>query len=92
VLAKFGHLEAIPEDPRDWHVNASSPVRLAQTLAEERERAMLFRTLATLRTDVPVFGTVDELEWKGATPAFEAYAARFDAAVRASAAKKAPDK
>jgi 5'-3' exonuclease len=82
VLAKFGHIEAIPEDPREWHVNASGPATLAKTLSEERDRALLFRTLATLRTDVPVFESVDELEWKGATSAFEAFAARFDAAVR----------
>ena len=81
VLAKFGHLESIPDDPRDWHVNVASAGRLALTLAAERERAMLFRTLATLRTNIPLFSTVDELEWKGATPAFEALAARFDAAV-----------
>ena len=47
---------------------------------------MLFRTLATLRTDIPLFSSVDELEWKGATPAFEALAARFDAAVRTGSA------
>jgi 5'-3' exonuclease len=82
VLARFGHIEAIPDDPREWHVNASGPATLAKTLGDERDRAMLFRTLATLRTDVPVFDSVDELEWKGATPAFEAFAARFDAAVR----------
>ena len=81
VLAKFGHLESIPDDPRDWHVNVASAGRLALTLAAERERAMLFRTLATLRTNIPLFSTVDELEWKGATSAFEALAARFDAAV-----------
>jgi len=82
VLAKFGHIEAIPDDPREWHVNASGPATLAKTLSEERDRALLFRTLATLRTDLPVFESVDELEWKGATSAFEAFAARFDAAVR----------
>jgi len=82
VLAKFGRIEAIPDDPREWHVNASGPATLAKTLSEERDRALLFRTLATLRTDVPVFESVDELEWKGATSAFEAFAARFDAAVR----------
>ena len=53
VLAKFGHIEAIPDDPREWHVNASGPATLAKTLSEERDRALLFRTLATLRTDVP---------------------------------------
>ena len=68
-----------------WHVNVASAGKLALTLAAERERAMLFRTLATLRTDIPLFTSVDELEWKGATPAFEPLAARFDAAVRKSA-------
>jgi 5'-3' exonuclease len=82
ILARFGHLESIPADPREWHVNVASAGRLAVTLAAERERAMLFRTLATLRTDIPLFASVDELEWKGATPAFEPLAARFDAAVR----------
>ena len=81
ILARFGHLESIPEDPRDWHANVASATRLALTLAAERDRAMLFRTLATLRTGIPLFSSVDELEWKGATPAFEALAARFDAAV-----------
>ena len=71
-----------PTDARDWHVNVASAARLAVTLVGERERALLFRTLATLRTDIPLFSSVDELEWKGATPAFEPLAARFDAAVR----------
>jgi hypothetical protein len=75
-------VESITADPREWHVNVASAGKLAMTLAAERERAMLFRTLATLRTDIPLFASVDELEWKGATPAFEPLAARFDAAVR----------
>jgi 5'-3' exonuclease len=69
VLARFGHLEDIPPDYRDWHVNAASPFRLAEALVRERDRALLFRTLATLRTDVPVFENVDELKWKGSTTA-----------------------
>jgi 5'-3' exonuclease len=78
VLARFGHLEAIPPDFRDWHVNATSPARLAETLIRERERALLFRALATLRTDVPVFNRIDELKWAGPTPAFASIAARLD--------------
>ena len=66
VLARFGHLEAIPPDYRDWHVNATRPGELAATLARERDRALLFRTLATLRTDVPLTERVDDLEWHGA--------------------------
>jgi 5'-3' exonuclease len=81
VLARFGHLEAIPDDARAWGVNANNPAALAMTLARERELAYLFRDLATLRTHVPVFDAVDDLRWTGPTPEFAAYAARFDAAV-----------
>ncbi len=80
VLARFGHLEDIPEDWRLWHVNASKPAALADTLVRQRELAFLFRTLATLRTDIPVFENVDELEWKGPTSNFEKLASRLDVA------------
>jgi 5'-3' exonuclease len=79
VLAKFHHLERIPADSRMWGVNASSPARLAQTLVAEHDRALLFRTLATLRTDIPLFESVDELRWAGPTPAFAPLAARLEA-------------
>jgi 5'-3' exonuclease len=79
VLAKFGHIEAIPADPREWRVNATGAGALAATLAREREHALLFRTLATLRTDIPLFQSVDELEWHGPTPAFAAVAASLEA-------------
>ena len=65
VLARYGHLEAIPADPRQWSVNVGSAARLAQTLERDRERAMLFRTLATLRSDIALFDDVDELRWNG---------------------------
>jgi 5'-3' exonuclease len=78
VLARYRHIEAIPEDWRSWGVNASSPARLAATLAKEREQALLFRTLATLRTDVPVMTSVDELRWSGPTPEFAPLAARLE--------------
>ena len=80
VLAKFVHLESIPADSREWRVNAANASGLASTLVRERDRALLFRTLATLRTDIALFEDVDELEWKGPTPAFDALAARLDAA------------
>jgi 5'-3' exonuclease len=66
VLAKYGHLEAIPADPRDWHVNVASAAKLAQTLQREHHSAMLFRQLATLRTDIELFADVEELRWNGA--------------------------
>jgi 5'-3' exonuclease len=78
VLARFGHLEQIPEDWRTWGVNATSPAALALTLARERDRAFLFRDLATLRTDLPLFDSVDDLRWNGPTPAFASLAARLD--------------
>ncbi len=65
VLARYRHLEAIPANARDWTVNVASPLRLAQTFKAERERAFLFRDLATLRTDIPVFDDVDALRWHG---------------------------
>jgi 5'-3' exonuclease len=81
VLAKFGHIESIPADWTKWSVNATRPAALAATLARERETALLFRDLATLRADIPLFDNVDQLRWNGPTPAFKALAARLDAAV-----------
>jgi 5'-3' exonuclease len=81
VLAKFLHLESIPRDCRDWFVNAANASALASTLCREWDRALLFRTLATLRTDIPLFEDVDELRWRGPTPAFDPLAAQLDAAI-----------
>ena len=80
VLSRFGHLERIPDDWREWHANATNAPRLAATLAEQRERALLFRTLATLRSDLELFKNVDELRWTGPRPEFAALAARLDRA------------
>lgn len=79
VLARFERLEDIPDDWREWHVNASRPSSLAATLARDRALALLFRTLATLRTDIDLFDDVDDLRWRGPTEAFEPLAARLDA-------------
>jgi hypothetical protein len=61
-------------------VNAARPGALALTLAQQRERAFLFRDLATLRTHLPLFDSVDDLRWTGPSPAFAPLAARLDAA------------
>lgn len=90
VLAKFGHLEAIPADYRTWGVNATRPAALAQTLERDRDRVILFRELATLREDIDLFDSVDELSWNGPTPAFAPLAARFEAAITAPRTKRAP--
>jgi 5'-3' exonuclease len=81
VLAKFVHLEAIPPDLREWHVDVANAGALAQTLTDERNRAFLFRTLATLRTDIALFNDVDALRWNGPAAGFEAVGKRLDAAV-----------
>jgi 5'-3' exonuclease len=81
VLAKYGHLESIPTDWTTWRVNATRPAALSATLIRERDRALLFRDLATLRTDIALFETVDDLRWNGPTPEFAPLAARLDAAV-----------
>ncbi|MGQ0721137.1 MAG: 5'-3' exonuclease [Candidatus Eiseniibacteriota bacterium] len=85
VLARYGRLEGIPDSDADWEVKPRGAAKLAATLRERRDDAALFRTLATLRTDQPVV-TVDELEYRGPTPAFDALAAgwgRPDLAMRA---------
>ncbi len=87
VLAKFLHIESIPTDCRQWRVNATNASALADTLRRERDRAILFRTLATLRTDIALFDDVDQLRWNGPTLAFDSLAARLDAA---SAGKRRP--
>jgi 5'-3' exonuclease len=81
VLAKFNHLESIPADWREWGVNVASPKALSSTLVANLDQALLFRVLATLRTDVPVFDSVDQLEWKGPTADFAPLAARLDSSV-----------
>ncbi|WP_433971008.1 5'-3' exonuclease [Tunturiibacter lichenicola] len=81
VLSRFGRLEAIPADARDWHVNVSNPTGLSEVLKRKRDLAFLFRDIATLRTDLPLFATVDELLWKGPTPVFTLFADRLDKAV-----------
>ena len=81
VLAKYSHLESIPADIREWHLNVANAANLAATLKREFESALLFRKLATLRTDIPLFDNVDELRWSGPTPAFTAIAEQLDAAV-----------
>lgn len=69
VLAKFHRIDAIPDDHAAWGLALARAASLATTLTANRELAMHFRTLATLRTDVPVFDSVDELAWQGPTAA-----------------------
>ena len=96
VLARYRWLEVIPDDANAWDVDVRGRARLARTLAAHRDDALLFRDLATLRSDLPLFETVDELRWTGPTPAFFDFCARvneprlFERA-RAAAPEAPPD-
>jgi len=81
VLRRFHHLEQIPADWRTWQVNAASPAALSRTLEEQRDRALLFRDLATLRTEIPLFESVEDLRWTGPGPGFADLGKKLDAAV-----------
>ena len=70
-LSQYVHLEGIPKDWRDWHPSIRSALRLSGALFGSWTDALLFRTLATLRLDGPVFDTVDDLRWKGPLPSFK---------------------
>jgi 5'-3' exonuclease len=67
VLSNYPHLEDIPKDWKDWAPSIRNRCLLAKVLFSFWDDAVLFRTLATLRNDVPVFDTVDELRWTGAS-------------------------
>lgn len=79
VLARYQHLEAIPTSSAEWEVSVRGAERLSAVLEAHREEAVLFRTLATLRTDARLFRNVDELRWRGPSPAFELVAGRLRA-------------
>ena len=79
VLARYEHLEQIPADAADWDVNVRGAAKRAETLVEQRDDALLFRDLATLRTNVPVFDWIDDLRWLGPTPEFARICERLDA-------------
>ena len=79
VLGRYAHLERIPAKSTEWSVPVRGAARLAAALQENRDLALLFRTLATLRTDVPVFTDVEELRWRGPSMEFQGVAQRLGA-------------
>jgi 5'-3' exonuclease len=90
TLSQYAHLEGIPKDWRKWHPSIRKARLLSESLFNAWSDALLFRTLATLRLDVPVFDTVEDLRWKGPDPNFEEYCRRIksrDLLGRASSAK-----
>ena len=71
LLARYGRIEEIPPDPADWDVKVRGAAKLADTLRAERETALLFRRVATVVTDAPGLGAVDDWAWSGPGDAFE---------------------
>ena len=65
VLARFESIAAIPDDPAAWGISVRGKDALALELSRSRDQALLYEQLATLRLDVPLTETVDELAWKG---------------------------
>lgn len=79
TLSHFPHLEEIPKDWRQWPPSIRNARLLANRLLSFWDDALLFRILATLRTDVPVFSSVDDLYWRGPRPHFADFCRRIDA-------------
>jgi len=79
VLAHYPHLEQIPREWQSWHPSIKRAKGLGESLFNSWKEALLFRDLATLRKDVPVFNSLDELRWTGVTPEFEKWAERLRA-------------
>ena len=78
VLAHFEHLEAIPPAATDWNLNVRGGAKLAMTLQNEMELAVLFRRIATLERDAPTITKVKELEWTGPTEELAALVEHID--------------
>ena len=87
LIGHYGRLEAIPERATDWAVPVRGAASLAAAFSEYRPQAFLFRDLATLRLDAPVFASVDVLRWTGPRPDFEALAKSLGAPELAARAR-----
>ena len=79
VFSQYPHLEDIPKDWHKWHPSIRRANRLAESLFAAWDEAILFRTLATLRVDVPVFDSVNDLFWQGPRPEFQNVSERLRA-------------
>jgi 5'-3' exonuclease len=77
TLTQYPHLENIPKDWREWNPSIRKARPLSESLFTAWDDALLFRTLATLRLDVPVFDTVEDLRWPGPGPSFEEFCVRL---------------
>jgi 5'-3' exonuclease len=90
VLSRYPHLEDVPKDWEKWHPSIRRARSLSASLLESWNNALLFRTLATLRLDVPVFASLDQLLWKGPRPEFAEQARRLKAPELLGRAQKIP--
>jgi 5'-3' exonuclease len=88
VLAKFGHLKSIPAQPSAWGVNIRGAGILAQVLEEQMDRALLFKDLATLRTDAPIDASAEAVRWHGPRADFEALSVRLGVPALAAQARE----
>jgi len=79
VLSQYPHLEDVPKDFTKWHPSIRRAQALSESLFTAWHEALLFRTLAALRLDVPVFHTVDDLRWKGPRENFEEFCRQMKA-------------
>jgi len=79
VLSRYGHLEDIPHAPGQWDITVRGAAKLAASLHNQYEDALLFRTIATTQKDAPTVTNVDELEWTGPKPELAKLAESIDA-------------
>ncbi|MEX2100521.1 MAG: 5'-3' exonuclease H3TH domain-containing protein [Acidimicrobiia bacterium] len=91
VLARYGHIDQIPDDAAQWDVQPRGAAKLAATLAGARPAANLFLDLATLRTDADV-GVVDDWQWRAASPDLKEWAERLGAPSMVARAGRLADK
>jgi 5'-3' exonuclease len=92
VLSQYPHLEEIPKDWTEWDASIRRAKVLSEALFGAWDDALLFRTLATLRLDVPVFDSVEDLRWKGPRSNFEEYCQRIKSPALLARAKSAASK
>lgn len=71
VLTRYGHIDAVPADVAEWDVEVRGAAKLALTLRENVEDALLFRRIATVALDAPVSESVDDMRWRGPQPGFD---------------------
>ena len=88
VLARYVHIEDIPPAAGQWDVSVRGGAKLAVTLQDHLDDALLFRTLATLQPDAPVSASVDDMEWTGPSDDVDEFAASLGAERLAERARR----